>query len=507
MNVLLAWIGKTDLAAVGSGDQGPGPIARALQTGRFERALFLDDHAAGRTDAWQAWLRNTCDTPFVIRTVKLSGPTNYRDIYCGATEAVAAVRTEYGADVRLTFHLSPGTPAMAAVWLLLAKARYAAGLIESSLEQGVREVDVPFEISADYLPDLLRDSDARLARRALAPAPEKAQFGDIVYRSSVMERIVSDARKVAVRSISVLILGESGTGKELFARAIHDASPRRDKPFVSVNCGAIPANLVESELFGHERGAFTGALKARAGYFEQAHGGTLFLDEIGELPLQTQVQLLRVLQTGDLRRVGADKASKVDCRIIAATNRDLQADVAAGRFREDLYFRIAVWLLQLPPLRDRGSDLALLVDHLWQKVQRESHEDPTWTDKTMTLAARKLLLAHPWRGNVRELLNTLMRLTIGSDGLVVTDADVLAALHPVAKTAEETVLGRPLGAGLVLPELLAEVSRHYLRRAMLDSGGNKTKAAELVGAPSYQTFTNWLKKFGEPEGALSDDDA
>ena len=191
-----------------------------------------------------------------------------------------------------------------------------------------------------------------------------------------MVRLVEKAQQVALRNVPVLLEGESGTGKELFARAIHQHSPRRDEPFIAVNCGAIPQNLVESELFGHEKGAFTGANAPRKGHFESAHGGTLFLDEIGELPKDMQVRLLRVLQEGEVVRLGASRPISLDVRIVAATNRTLIEEVGEGRFREDLFYRIAVAYLKLPPLRERPGDLGLLIDHLIEQINRESEEQP-----------------------------------------------------------------------------------------------------------------------------------
>ena len=272
----------------------------------------------------------------------------------------------------LTFHLSPGTPAMAAVWIILGKTRYSAELIESSKQHGVRTASVPFDISAELIPDLLRNADKRLTELSRAASPETARFGDIIYRSEAMHRVIGRAKRAAIRSYPVLIEGESGTGKELLAKAIHTASPRRDNPLRTVNCGAIPTELVESELFGHEKGAFTGATQARPGYVEDADGGTLFLDEIGELPLTAQVKLLRILQDEEVTRVGSTKPRRVDVRIIAATNRDLMIEVAQSRFREDLFFRLAVLVLKVPPLRQREGDLGPLIDGLFDRINQSS---------------------------------------------------------------------------------------------------------------------------------------
>jgi DNA-binding NtrC family response regulator len=232
-----------------------------------------------------------------LRPVKLSSPIDFGEIYQRAVEALETIDRH---KAHLTYHLSPGTPAMASVWILLAKTTHPARLIQSSPQAGVQEAEVPFDIAAEFIPKLLRQSDQRLATLAQGVPDEGAEFAAIIHRSPAMKRVVALARRVAIRSIPVLIEGESGTGKELMARAIHQASPRAAKPFITVNCGAIPPELVESEFFGHRRGSFTGAVSDRKGHFERADGGTLFLDEIGELPKAIQVKLLRTLQEGEV---------------------------------------------------------------------------------------------------------------------------------------------------------------------------------------------------------------
>jgi transcriptional regulator with PAS, ATPase and Fis domain len=384
---------------------------------------------------------------------------------------------------------------MAAVWILLAKTRFPAELIESSKERGVRTASVPFDISADFLPDLLREPDERLRQDSAAPPPETPEFADIIHRSRVMSRLIQRARRVAVRNVPVLIEGESGTGKEMLARAIHRASARGKSAFIAVNCGAIPSELVESELFGHEKGAFTGADKARRGHFEEADGGTLFLDEIGELPAPAQVKLLRAIQEGEVVKLGASKPVKVDVRLVAATNRTLTEEIAAGRFREDLFYRLAVAVLTIPAVRERTGDLSLLIEHLLGQVNREYKGQPGFAEKKLSAGARNILLSHPWPGNVRELLNTIRRAAIWSDDALISSEDAREALLPASTSARAEILGRPLGKGFNLADLQKEVARHYLGRAMDEARGNKTKAAELVGAPSYQTLTNWLDKY------------
>lgn len=494
--VLVAWIGRTDLRAPTEGDQvGVGPIAQAFDAREFDDAILLSDYERRLVTPYLKWLRSRTKSRVEVIDEKLTGPTNLGEIYAAAVRGIQRAKDVGGPDPSLTFHLSPGTPAMAAVWILLGKTRFPAELIESSRDHGVRTVPIPFDISADFIPDLLREQDERLRNSSAAEAPEAPEFADIIHSSRVMTRLIERSRRVALRNVPVLIEGESGTGKEMLARAIHRASPRSKGEFVAVNCGAIPSELIESELFGHEKGAFTDAKQARKGYFEAAIGGTLFLDEIGELPGPAQVKLLRVLQDGEIVRVGTTKPLKVDVRIIAATNRTLTDEISIGKFREDLFYRLAVAVLKIPPLRERTGDLGMLVDRLLIQVNREALHEPGFQEKKLSAGAKNLLLAHPWPGNVRELLNTLQRAAIWSDGATIAAEDAREALLPAFMQVKQDLLSQPLGGGFNLPELMEKVARNYLGRALEEAHGNKTKAAELIGLPSYQTFTNWLAKY------------
>lgn len=497
-SVLVAWVGSTDLRAATEEDAvGVGPIAQAIDARSFDEIVLLSDFEKNAVEPYLKWLRSRGAASLRVEYRSLTGPTNFGEIYRHAVEALDGIVAAHSGAVSLVLHLSPGTPAMAAVWILVAKTRFPAELIESSRQYGVRTAIVPFDITVDFLPDLLREPDRELERLSAGLPAEAPEFSDIAFRSAPMKRLILRARRVATRSVPVLIEGETGTGKELLARAIHRASPRRQAPFVAVNCGAIAPELVESELFGHERGAFTGATARRDGHFIAANGGTLFLDEVGELPKLAQVKLLRTLQEGEVLPVGRSRPQRVDVRIIAATNRSLIDEVAQGAFRDDLFHRLAVAVLQLPALRERREDLPLLIDRLLAQVNQEGREQPGFVEKKLSAGARKLLLAHPWPGNVRELLNTLRRAAIWSSEPVLSTEELRDALLPVGDgVAAEAVLDRPLGAGLDLPEILGTVARHYLERALEESAGSKTKAAALVGLPSYQTLTNWMKRYG-----------
>jgi len=495
-NILVCWIGHTDLKAVNKAEKiGLGPLAQAAVARSFDEIALLSDYPKAQVSKYLAWLKDHSPAKVTAYYEKLSGPTQFGEIHEAAVRTISDVLKRCGAEVQLTFHLSPGTPAMAAVWIILAKTRFPGELIESSLQHGVQTASVPFDISAEFIPDLLRRPDRELERLSAGLPPEAPEFSDIIYRSAIMKRVITRAQRVAVRSVPVLIEGESGTGKELLARAIHEASPRYQKPFKAVNCGAIPSELVESELFGHMKGAFSGAHQNKMGYFEAANGGTLFLDEIGELSPSAQVKILRALQEGEITRIGATTAIALNVRIIAATNRTLIDEVAAGSFRADLFYRLAVAILKLPPLRERPGDLSLLVDGLLEQINRESTSEPGYVRKKISPNAKNILLSYKWPGNVRELLNTLRRAAIWSDGSTISADDVRDALMPVAKGTTTDVMGHRVEDGLNLQELMAQMARHYLSQALEKSHGNKTKAAELLNLPNYQTLTNWLTKY------------
>jgi transcriptional regulator with PAS, ATPase and Fis domain len=497
--VLFCWLGMTDLnAASGVNDVGIGPIAQAVTVRSYREVVLLNNWEKASAEKYVTWLQEKTPSRIILQHIELTSPTNFGEIYQTTNTIISNKIIELGSDTNLVFHLSPGTPAMAAVWILLAKTRFSAELIESSKEHGVSTASVPFDISADFIPDLLRKPDRTLERLAAGLPAASPEFDDIIYRSKVMQGVVLKARRIAPRSIPVLIEGESGTGKELFARAIHDSSPRKDKPFVAINCGAIPTDLVESELFGHEKGAFTGANTDRVGHFEAAHTGSIFLDEIGELPKEMQVKLLRTIQEGEVKRIGVTQPRKIDIRIIAATNKNLIDEVAAGSFREDLFYRLAVAVLKLPPLREREGDVSLLIDQFMEQINKESSNEPGYIQKKISASARNLLLLHLWPGNVRELQNTLTRAAVWSVDEELGEDDIRDALLPVPASCQgcEMILNQPLGQGVNLPEIMKTVAIHYLERGLSESHENKTKAAKILGLPSYQTLTNWLKKYG-----------
>lgn len=305
-----------------------------------------------------------------------------------------------------------------------------------------------------------------------------------ITQSKAVEDLLAQARRVAPLSSPVLILGESGTGKELVARYIHDHSLRAQEQFVAVNCGSMPSDLLESEFFGHEAGAFTGAAETRIGLFEVAHNGTIFLDEIGNMPVALQTKLLRALQESEIKRLGSTKYQKVDTRIISATNSDIAAEIKSNRFREDLYYRLGVVILEIPPLRKRAEDIPLLVNYFLKALCFEfGRELPQ-----VTPAAMKFLQSYDWPGNVRELENAIERALIMNDG----------PLNPKAFQLGSGVIGKNEPQKVNLQEAVNEAvqrtEREIISKMLAQTFGNKSKAAELLGI-SYKTLLNKVKEY------------
>jgi DNA-binding NtrC family response regulator len=371
-----------------------------------------------------------------------------------------------------------------------------------SIETAIRAVKLgaydyitkPFEIE-----ELLLVADKALGERALRSRVARLQreveerfgLGNIIAKSQAMRDVVALVQRIAPSTASVLVTGESGTGKELIARAIHYNSTRANGPFVGVNLAAVPEGLIESELFGHKKGAFTDARNDKPGLFVEADGGTIFLDEIGELALPLQAKLLRVLQEHEVRPLGATKNQRVDVRIVAATNKNLETMLADGSFREDLYYRLNVIHLDLPPLRSRPEDIVPLAEHVLEQLG--ARQNPP---RRMRLApdAQHLILAYNWPGNVRELMNVLERGVALCQGELISDED----LPPQVREKRPADF---LGAAIARRMSLAELEREFIERVLEDEAGNKTRAAQRLGLDRktlYRKLDEYAKDSGEP---------
>lgn len=520
--LLFSWIGHADLRAMAASlpesDQKdalkglndpkptpgqPGPLKCLLDREQFDEVHLLSDYSPAKNQQYMKWLGGDP----VLHQVKLSNPTDYPEVFKVAdTELASVVSVPRPHRVELCLHLSPGTPTMTAIWLLLGKSKYHPATFYQTHECKAWVTDIPFDLVMEFVPQVLRDADARLQRLASQSPQDVEGFQGIIGESRSLRAAVGAARRAAQRDVSVLLLGESGTGKEKFARAMHDASYRKDKPFVAINCAALARDVLESELFGHKKGAFTGADKDRDGAFKTADGGTLFLDEVGECDPAMQAKLLRVLQSPDndpchreFNRVGESKPSCSNVRIIAATNRDLHASIARNEFRDDLYYRVAAISIKLPPLRERREDIPLLAKKFLQQInenfeRQKTAPEPGYRHKSLSASAMTFVRKHPWPGNVRQLYNTLLQAAVMTDADEIDRQDVADAVAEMPGKATTDLKEQPLGNGFVLTDFLEEIHRHYLLRGMKEAGGVKTKAAELLGYKNYQTLAAQLER-------------
>jgi DNA-binding NtrC family response regulator len=437
--------------------------------------------------------------------VILSSPTDYDAVFRASDGVMRGLWVRFRKErLETCILLSPGTPTMASIWILLGKSRYPS-VFYQTFQGKLQRTEIPYDLVDDFVPELLRDPDLNLQHLAARSPGQVDGFKGIVGDSQAIRLAVGRAQRAALRDVPVLILGESSTGKEMFARAIHDASRRRRGPFVPINCAAIPRDLLESELFGHEKGSFTGAVSKRVGAFTRADGGTLFLDEVGDCDPAMQAKLLRVLQpppgqgscVREFQPVGATKTEISDVRVIAATNRDLVADIRGHRFRDDLYYRLAVIALHLPPLRERKKDIPLITESILEEINKdfrgEGHAEPGYQDKRLSAAATAFVRNHPWPGNIRQLRNALLQAAVMADGDTIDRGSIAAAVGDLDLASPSNAFEQPLGDGFDLEEHLKSIQRHYLRRAMEESGASRPRPHACSGTRTTRRWPpSWI---------------
>ena len=511
--ILVSWIGHTDVRAMAAGMpekqrneleafagksssvEGDCPVSGLVKGEKFSQIHLLSTYPTSVSKMFVKWLGQKA----VIHQAEISNPTDHGQILRVVQPVIQKI--VLGKSDELCFHLSPGTPAMAAIWILLAKSKFPATLFQTYRDT-ITKAEIPFDITAEVVPQLLSDPDRfwqHLVHDGLEDSPG---FANIIGESAVMRLAQGRAKRAAIFDVTVLILGESGSGKELFGNAIHQASHRRDGPFVSINCAAISKDLLESELFGHVKGAFTGADSDREGAFQQADGGTLFLDEVGDCDLAMQAKILRALQPPPgagpsqrvFRRVGDKKDTKVDVRVVAATNRDLTREIQAGNFREDLFYRLSMITVKLPALRERKGDIAALAKSLLAQIndQFSSTSRPGYVRKSLPPETLRCLESYSWPGNVRELYNALVQAAIMQDSPKLKPRDIASTIASVPAISSRTDV--VLGDGFNIDEHLEEIRKALLSEAIHQAGGIKAKAAKLLGLKHYQTLDAQLKR-------------
>ncbi len=495
--ILLSWLGKHDLDAEAKGQRGPVASILLDSDAPFEEVRILANDWFGDLPRYEVWLsqllrKKNRNTKLSFRQASLKSPIDYSGIYSVAREELDRLS---GVRSLITLNLTSGTPAMVANWLLLGKGVYNTKLVQTSLQNGLATVELPYDISLEYL----QRQDGVLGFIASSEPNLDTHFEHIQTLSEPMREAVALTKKLAPRNLPVIIQGESGTGKEVIAQAIHKASPRAAKPFVAVNCGGIPQTLIDSQLFGHKKGSFTGADSDRKGFFDEAHGGTLFLDEVGELPLDAQAKLLRALQQKEITPVGASKPRSVDIRVIAATHRDLLAMVEEGRFREDLFYRLAVGVVQLPPLRERAGDIPELVDVLMAQLNEEAKDQPGYIGKNVSKDAIEFIKHQAWPGNIRELWNTLVRASIWSESDTLEVEHLHKAMIQRLNKVNKKSPNIEIANGIDVMEILDNTKRYCVEEALRLTAGQKGKAAKLLGLNNHQTLGNWMKQLGLDE--------
>lgn len=477
VHTLFSWIGNNDLKDINKNTEFGAILSIYLTNPELTRMILLSNRDNLEINEYVAWLKEKLKKKveiFLEFCTQNPDPTDYKFVY---ESAESVVRKYTQTDTIIYFNLTSGTSTMSATWLLLGTSIFNAILLQSSKEKGVEIIELPYQISLQAKQD-----------KSIEQLTETMAIDDF-NESNAMEKVDELVELFAPRNIPVIIQGETGSGKEVLAKKIHVKSQRKNKVFIAINCGAISENLVDSELFGHKKGAFTGADKDRKGHFENADGGTLFLDEIGELPLSSQVKLLRVLQEKEVTAVGSSLPLKIDVRIICATHRDLLEMVREGSFREDLYYRLAVGMVEIPPLRERGSDIRVLARDLLENINAELVSE-NFTTKSLTQDAISFISAQHWFGNVRELQNTLLRACIRypfEKQLKAKHIETMMIKFSYNKEGENDLkFELPVDA----PQKIKEIKKIYAQTALKMANNRKNKAGELLGISS-QVLDNW----------------
>ncbi|RKY00007.1 MAG: hypothetical protein DRP54_06215 [Spirochaetes bacterium] len=482
-SILLTFVGAHDPF---NPDGTDGPILSYLGTRSFDKIyLFYNtsEYLSRARDLMKHIRKKHRNTDLEFTEIDVSSPTDYEELFRVMTKKVLQIEKE-NRDLNPEYFIltDSGTPQMQTCWVLLV----ASNLFKAHLIQGIPAkfaggIYRPREINLNFkdFPIVLKPPEIDRLNKILLEEPqlETIQKDNLIGNEKIFITAKLSALQASKYDITVLLLGETGTGKELFAKLIHNNSIRKDKPFVSVNCSAINVQIAESELFGHKKGAFTGALYDKEGFFGAANGGTIFVDEIGDMPRELQPKLLRVLEDGTYIPVGETKERKTDVRVIAATNKDLHNLVKDGKFRRDLFERLNEYTIQLPPLRERRNDIPLLIQYFLNEWNTKYGESKIIQEDLMPF-----LLSYPWPGNVRELRNAVMHMCAASQTSKITLSSLPYTIVQHFKSIKPPPLPVEIPTGGInLREILNNIEKEYYKRALELANGNKAKAARLIG--------------------------
>ncbi len=532
MEVLVSWIGTADLLSVVESapevvkekirkktknrkPKDTGPLITLTSERIFDEIHLLCDWDDDIGSFFKEQLVKKSNTKGEVKvhfTTKLN-PIRYEEIFRATDHFLEEVYRPLKSSDTLFIFLTSGTPAMAAIWVLLGKTKYSAKFLQtcnddevpdnkkSQKDKHVIDENIPINFTLER--QNLSDNKG-MFHLIEEGSQDGKEFQDIKGESDLLRLSKGLAKRAAIFDAPILLCGETGTGKELFARAIHDASPRKDAPYIALNCAAFPKELLESELFGYKKGAFTGAVKDKDGAFKLASQGTLFLDEIGECSLDLQAKLLRALQPKKdsdsltcltIHPIGAKEDIEVDVRVIAATNRDLRQMIRDKQFREDLYYRLAVIPIPLPPLRERKGDLEILANSFLEdlNILYEKH-NPQYKCKKFSSGTLNFIKSQEWPGNVRELHNAIRYAVVMGDGTEITPDDIKAAINHGPHTPS-IVDNVSLGEGFVLGNFLINIEVELIEKALKETKGKITQAAKILGFEQYQNLSTRLKKY------------
>lgn len=493
MKILLTWLGNADLDKMEKNENASIASIAIKSAVSFDKIVILANKDDTKWNQFESFLIKRCSLSgkphddIKVNRAHLQSPINYNEVARVSKKWIQKLSDE--AD-ELYINLTSGTPTMSTMSVLIGKAKSNVKFIQSS-EQSVPEiVDIPLDFTKEY-----NQSTSRSIASNASSVPKLSRLmSSVVVESDIMKEVVHKATTLAMSELSVLILGETGTGKEVMAKAIHSASQRKHKPIKVVNCGALAESLVDSILFGHVKGAFTGANNDHAGVFEQADGGTLFLDEIGELKPDIQVKLLRTLQEGEITRVGDSVTRYVDVRIIAATHQDLLSLVATNLFREDLFYRLAVGIINMPSLKHRRDDIRTITLQLCHEINQVSSKQYNYTEKYLSDDAMDFIVSHSWPGNIRELWSTLNRAFLWSDSDCIHVNNIIDSLIIRKQGTSLTEVILSPNEPVDIKKLSDDYQRAYVHAALKATNYHKTSAAKLLGLNSHQVLGDWIKR-------------